>query len=494
MITVLKAQTHCESTGDPNVDKLVFVDFNPCLLGAPGGDKDINYIDSLDVAYIYIIKQLLREGYRCANAARDLTLRPRTFRAAVTNNRCAYIEVCDDKGNMIKYISFKSKFGIDLASLDAAQTQMLIRFSEAYNLDKNGLGADAYALFLRSIYREKENENANYGIVREHFPELPFSFANAKSNVAGYQIAVPGRYTDVYSYDIHRAYTYSMQGPTPHGLPYVEEGYHAPRGNQWCIYECVYTGRALRPGGIDWIPDERTHGTIWLPQALFADAQRDYSFGFFNVVRTYAFKTHTCLFSHFLDFLAPLDLDPVLGKYAKRLANALVGYLGRNPREFREVFAIENNEITRKAVNCPSKTIYPPAYINILDRHKSRFLAMLRAAGGINNIIYANTDGFMTRQPLRLDRFNVGMNVAPDQVLAGYAPIGALRLKAHYMDISIGAINQYSGIQNDGSIYACLAGVRPLGDVTPDQIEHSTIPFYYDIVEDGAMYRHYIRG
>lgn len=429
----------------------------------PPGD---HYVDDLDIPYIYILSSLLKAGYK--NEVKAFELPRRSFRIALTGSTCSHIDICRDDRSLIRLISYRAKFAVPMSD---DSDGMLPKLAEAFDLGKPGLGADAYALFLSTLFTKKEREAANYGLVREIFPELPYSFNSAKKVVAGIQYAAAGRYKDIYSYDIHRAYTYSMLGDVPQGAPLVLDGYVEPRANQWAIYQVAVAG--MQPLDIDPICWQYNKSNIyWLPLHIFHEFEKNNSFSFFEVTHTYLFKTRRNLFDRF--FARTEDIAAAGGiakKYAKRLANALVGYLGRNERDVRDTFYIENGEMRRKAVNCPSKAIYAPAYINILDRHKHRFFSMLRAAG-LKDIIYINTDGFMTSKPLDLARLNI------------YPPsgsIGALREAEHYADIHINAVNQYAGITAAGAVDNCISGLRLEAPALPDELASGDLSYYINL-------------
>lgn len=441
-------------------------------------DGDI-YLPSLDVAYADILRTLFNLGYTCTPNAYKLS--PCTFNIFISNNSCSHIDICHKNNTILRIISFRSKTGLSYSHFGQENdVNHFLEFLHLNGLNRSGLGADAYAAFLMSIFGH--SDESAYTLVRSIFPILPYSFGGAKRLVAGYQTYAQGMYDNVYSYDIHRAYTYSMRGEIPQGLPMVYDGYRAPRGNQWSIYECVFAGKKSVPGGIDWLPQETTHGTLWLPQNLYADAQRDYTFDFFAVSHTFIFKTRAHRFDDFLALYG--DMSGMFSRYSKRLCNALVGYLGRNPRENKTIFKRKNNEITRETVNMPSKAIYPPAYICLLDRHKSRFLAMLRAAGGKSNIIYANTDGFMTRNPINLSRFNVGLD---------WVQPGSLQLRDVYRKIYIEKINQYAAERSDGTLDNCISGARLARSVSPSDLADRRIAQYIDMLgSDGFIHRTFI--
>lgn len=441
-------------------------------------DGDV-YLPSLDVAYADILRVLFDLGYTCTPNAYKLS--PCTFNIFISNNSCSHIDICHKNNTILRIMSFRAKTGLSYAHFDEmSDIYSFLDILYLYGLNRSGLGADAYAAFLASVFGH--NDESAYTLVRSIFPILPYSFGGAKRLVAGYQTYAQGMYENVYSYDIHRAYTYSMRGEIPQGLPMVYDGYRAPRGNQWSIYECVFAGKKPAANGIDWLPPETTHGTLWLPQRLYDDAQRDYTFDFFTVSHTFAFKTRAHRLDPFLELYG--DMAGPLKKYSKRLCNALVGYLGRNPRENKTIFKRKNNEIARETVNMPSKAIYPPAYICLLDRHKSRFLAMLRAAGGTSNIIYANTDGFMTRHPINLSRFNVGL----DGVQAG-----SLQLRDVYRKVYIEKINQYAAERSDGTLDNCISGARLTRSVSPADLAERRIAQYIDMLgSDGFIHRTFI--
>ena len=446
--------------------------------------KDI-YIDDLSILYIYLVRALLAGGAQCTGTNKPL--KSGFFRIVISKNACANI-VFNIKNCEIRIIDWTKKFGQPMPER-LKDAKRLLSYAEKSGRTRAGLGSDAYNEFLHTLYTKKDSENANYALIREIFPSLPWDFDSAKETVIGYQIARPGMYNNVYSYDIKRAYAFSMCGDTPEHAPELVEGFKKPRGNQWAIFICSYAGKKLKEGAIPFLPDEeKTSGVAWIPQRLFTLVDQTYSFDFFHVSQTMLFKTRKSLFRRFVNKNYG-SKDPLILSYNKVIVNSLVGYLGRRRRSTRDIFKLDKNcNIERKAEICPLEPIYTPAYINILDRHKFRFLTALRAIG-IENVIYANTDGFFTLEPINLDRLNDSIT----------GELGKVELRRIYSRMRINAINAYVG-EYDGPegkmIDTTISGLRFIDDnLTPDRFESGDITYYIDsATPEGTMRRHYFRA
>ena len=438
-------------------------------------------VDDLSVAYVYMIKALLTAGYECVT---DMELRPHTFTVSDSSGKCSYLAFNAGRG-MTQLYHFKSKYGIDFSDNPDENTEVMIYAEKAGRISR-GIGADAYREFLHTVYKKKDRDDADYKLIREIMPELGASFSSSKRNVAGYQIAVAGRYSNVYSYDIRASYPASALNAVPYGMPKTYDHYVPIDGSHWAVYSFIYYGRRLRPGYVDFLASHPQRGIEHLPAYLYRLALDTYDFEGLHVGRSVVFKTRKSVFGRFIEknvFRGRLaEISPRIAKYNKIFANSLIGYLGRNTTRKANIYTLNDGMIERKRVKVDQAEIYTPMYIEILDHAKTKFIRAINAADA--PVIYANTDGFMTTAPINLKRVNA----------CAHMSIGGLSLRRVYDDLAIQSINGYVGTYTDDSgqqhTDITVSGLRILSELDPERYGSHEFDYYVNLPQpDGTVCR-----
>ena len=432
------------------------------------------YVDRLDIAYIYILKELFSAGY-----ADDAKAKGHAFESVSISGVISSIEI-KDTGTLIA--SWSAKFGSS-APQSAAEARELIAYAEARGRDKKSLGTDAYQEFLNTIYKRKESPYAAWSLIREIFPRLHVDLSGAKKLVAGYQYAAPGWYSNVYYYDLSKAYPASALSDIPCKTPTIYNFYKSPMSNKFYIYDIEFVSKK-HIKGIDFLPKETC--ILQIPVKLFELACENYKFFKLKVRRTLEFKTRKSIFTNFYSKnLLNTSKSPFISSYNKRIANSLVGYLGRNEKFKRTKFVYIDEKIKTATYDAHVEELYIPAYIAILDRHKARFLRDLERFG---DVIYANTDGFLTTTPHDLDCMNMFMPVS--------SKFGVWCEKDVLETLYIHGINTYAGISAvTGDTVNIASGIAEHAAISPAALARHDYEWSVNIPSaDGKLYRRTYRS
>ena len=457
------------AAGVIHVDGLVNIDSGEIYsLSAIISLRETIYVDDLSVLFPALVKVLLFAGYtNVAKAPRRMQ-----FISGASNGSAAYVLT----GDGLEVIDFKAKFGQSMPELDEAKH--LINYARKMRRDKRTVGSDAYAEFLRTLHRPKENEFANYGLAREIMPKLDISFRRAKQAVTGYQYAREGNYSSAFAYDISSSYPAAALGDLPYKQPTIIEGAARPSGNHWNIYHFSYFGKDLKPGHIDWhrTPSE---GYDVLTQRLFEVLQEDYTFDRIVVSKTISFRTRKSFLERFYASTVVRgkfsEDRPYIKAYNKAIGNALVGMFGRNAKSSIDTYALEGEKVVCKPQSLRLDELYCPIYLCVLDRAKSRHLRALRYIGA-DNLIYANTDSAFTRRPIDLERLNFG--------IASEAKLGRWRLQYEFDDLCIRGINAYAGHTVHDEYVNTLAGVPLTHRITVDEFRNASYTYTLRVLND----------
>ena len=413
------------------------------------------YVDNLNLLYVYIIKFL------CDNEIK--------FDFAYKNGKCSNVKTCINDCKIL-FINFKAKFGVDFSS-NYEDNKKLIDYALEHHRTKLSLGADAYSEFLHTIFKRKEEENANYNLIREDFPIFKYDdmLLEAKKNVYGFQHAQAGRYKNIYDYDISGSYPASALNDTPTGPPhYYDKLEDAPK-SYFKIIKFTYFDCKLKANGIDFVKVQ-SMGSLTLTERLFELFKECYSAKII-IKKIEAFKTRKSMFKQFIEQTViagkTMQKDKILAQYNKAVGNAIIGYLGRNETTLQNTAKITQNGLEIDKVEKEIDPIYLPAYLAILDASKAKFLKAIKPYW--KNILYANTDGFLCTKEIEL----AFLNFRNTNKL-----LGNFRLCHKYNDIYVECINGYAGITEDGEIVNTISGMSFERILTPDDYQSKTFVYY----------------
>lgn len=412
------------------------------------------YVNNLNTLYIYLIDYLAKKNI--------------PFEYSYKNGKCANIKL--SKANVF-FVNFKSKFGVDFDEENNNNNWMLINYALEHNRVRLSLGADAYNEFLLTIFRPKDEPNANHALMRECFPiwEYDDMLLEAKANAYGFQYVKAGWYNKAFDYDISSSYPASALEDMPCGLPYYYDRLEDVPTTYFKVIKFTYYNCKCKPNGIDFLNVSHM-GTISLSQGVFEEFKRNYNASI-KIVKIEAFRTRKSLFREFIHktiIAGKLDQkNNRIGAYNKYIGNAIIGYLGRNTDTITNTAKLTPQGLQFSEEIKHIDPIYLPAHIAILDASKARFLRTLRPI--FKKVIYANTDGFITNEPISLDWLNIGIS---NEIL------GKFRFQNEYNTLYIESLNGYAGITTDGTIENTISGMSIGHTLTPQQFAEKSFTYY----------------
>lgn len=413
------------------------------------------YVSNLNILYVYIIKFL------CDNDIK--------FDFSYKNGKCSNIKT-NINGTNILFVNFKSKFGVDFAN-NYEDNKKILDYAISHHRTKISLGADAYSEFLHTIFKRKEEENANYNLIREDFPIFEYDemILEAKKNVYGFQHAQAGRYKNIYDYDISGSYPASALNDTPTGPPHYYDKIEDVPKSYFKIIKFTYYDCKLKPKGIDFV-NVHTMGALSLTERLFEAFKENYNAKII-IKKIQAFKTRKSMFKQFITQTViagkTLEKDKLIAKYNKAVGNAIIGYMGRNETTIQNTAKLTASGLEFEKEEKNIDPIYLPAYLAILDASKSKFLKAIKPYW--NDIIYANTDGFLCKKEIDLFLLNLRNS---------NSILGNFRCCHKYSDLYVECINGYAGITTDGEIMNTISGMSFERILTPQDYETKKFVYY----------------
>lgn len=433
-------------------------------------NEDITlYIDDLDCLFIYLVKELLNLQF--INKANRKELIKNSFSFAYKNGKCPNVIVKNENAK-IYFVNFKSKFGVDFQS-DYNKNKELLLHAISKHREGLSLGSDAYNEFLLTLFKYKEDNNANHKLIRENFPIINDSDLNKAKNVcAGYQWLKHGYYNNIYEYDQSSAYASELQNNLPCGeirefqrLQDIPETY-------FYVVKFIYIDKKLKAGKIDFLLDSNIMGEIVLPEPLFKLFQENYQ-ATIKITRIMAFKTRKSMFSKFLYNTVILgkllEDNSLIAKYNKLISNSLTGYFGKNTKTEASIIEFDGIRYKRKQVKIENDPIYLPVYLAVQSRQKAKFIRTLQKYK--NKIVYANTDGFLTSEKIDINELNNYKTSC----------IGLYKEKNRFNEIFIECINGYVG-KTDCSIESKVSGFCPNTTITPKMYQDKTFSYTIRII------------
>lgn len=425
------------------------------------------YVNDLDKFYIYLIKELFDEEYK--NTTEELT--HGTFTYAYKNGKCANVKIITFKGIHINFVNFKAKFGVEWGA-DEQNAELL-----AYALENRrracSLGADAYNEFVRTVlHPNKYNEFIAHEIMRQedHFPIFEYGddLLEAKQHCAGYQYCKRGSYENLIEYDISSSYPAQLLCDTPKGYPkHFKRLEDVPR-TYFKVITFTYFDCVLKPNKIDFIQTS-SMGQLSLTEQLFELFKENYN-AKIKIKHVTAFKTQKSPFRKFITANIingkQLEKRKHIAQYNKYIGNSIIGYMGRNTTQIENTAKLSDLGIVTGSVEKTINPMYLPVYLSVLDKAKTAFVRTVQKHQ--NKIVYANTDGFLSTEPINTYFLNAKNSL----------PIGNYRQKSVYAKIFIECMNGYSGIKDTGEVDNTIAGMRFEDLITPEQYEQRQFTYY----------------
>lgn len=428
---------------------------------------DTVFVDDLDKFYIYLIDYLAKNNVQ--------------FTYAYKGGKCSNV-----KTPIIAFINFKSKFGIEFDDNIAFE---LIEYAVKKGRTRCSLGADAWNEFVSTLYpKTRYREFVAHKIIREldRYPVFEYNadLIEAKYNVAGYQMCKAGTYTNIIDYDISSSYPASALCAMPKGLPKVFDTLEDCPTAYFKIVKFSYFDCKIKPNKIAFV---RTNamGQMVLTEKLFELFTQNFDCKII-IKKVYGFKTEKSPFAKFMfDNIINGKINeprPHIAKYNKNIGNAIIGYLGRNTVSAENTAIFAQNRLVLGEDVKNIEPIYLPAYLCVLDRSKSKFIRTVQTYK--DKIIYANTDGFLSTEPINTSELNY----------ANALPIGNYRQKHHYTKIHIESINGYCAITETGELDNTLAGMTLSTKIDPDQYKAKQFEYYVNVpTEHGTIKRQAVR-
>lgn len=420
------------------------------------GEDVTFYVNNLNMFYIYLLKFL------CDNDIK--------FDYSYKNGKCSNVKV-EINGRKVFFVNFKSKFGVEFDEEENSENLKLIDYALEHGCNRLSLGADAYNMFLLTIFKPKPEEAANHELVREMFPKFGYDamLLDAKRNAYGFQYCKTGWHDVGFEYDISSSYPASAMGNLPCGLPRYYKDIREVPASYFKIIKFTYYNAKLKSNGIDFVQIAHM-GSLSLSEGLFNEFKRNYD-ATIKIIAIEAFKTRKSPLVQFLEQTIIrgklYEKDPRIAAYNKLLGNAIIGYLGRNTSTIENTAYMtpQGLKLGKKSKNIDP--IYLPAHVAILDAAKTRFLKVLHRFR--EHIIYANTDGFISTKRLDLNRLNISTE---------HEVLGKFREGHEFVQLFIECINGYAGVTSDGEIDNTISGMALTASVTPDEYAHNDFEYY----------------
>ena len=435
------------------------------------------YINNLNFFYAYLLKLLTDNGFKNEPVK---ALSNNTYTLSYHSGKCSKFEY-KHHNQYIKIINCSAKFGVEYGSID--ENNKILNYALEHGRDKDSIGADAYNEFLLTIFRPKANANANAKLMRETYPILKIpEFETCKTNVAGYQFCIQGDYNNVYNYDIVSSYPSQLLCDTPEGYPTEYDTLEAVPNTHFKIIKFLFKNKKLNPNKIDFFDFSRSIGITVLTEHLFKLFKETYTADI-EILKIWAFKTRKGRFNKFIQRNI-IDgkikqIDPSIAKYNKRVANALTGYLGRNTKTLKTKV---NKDLSITSIEKDIDPIYLPAYLFAVGKAKAEFITKLNKYKDI--LIYANTDGFLTTQPIDQSMLNFDKS----------QELGSYKFKHQYSRIYIDGVNAYSALTTDGQIDNCISGmtIQDLNNI--DQYKSRQFTYTVNIATNGVIHQYSVGG
>ena len=415
------------------------------------------YVNDLDIAFLSLILELKkRKLTNVFNVSKN-----NQFSFYYASGECFNIKIRYNDHD-INIINFKKKFGVDFG--DFKENTKLLEYARNHNRLAKSIGVDAFNEWMQShffVKGRKLNVNACWTIFRRRdYPILKNEILDrAKEFTCGYQFSKQGYYENlVFEYDRSSSYPSQLLSETPIGKPIEYSSLEDIPSTYFFIVKLTALDIKIKPNCIDWLSiDNRNVTTLILTKHLYKLFLDTYTYFSLKIKQIIGFKTSKGVFTNFIQNTIIEgkinENDKRIAKYNKYIANSLNGYFGKNTTKMQTKF------VAGKIVSKYTETdpIYLPVYLYVTGKAKAEFVRKLQEIGK-DNIIYANTDGFLTTNQIDLDMLNFDCKTE----------VGAFKKKNTYKQLYIECVNGYAGLTIDGTIDNTIAGLSATDKVSVD--------------------------
>lgn len=424
----------------------------------------IIYVSNLSRSFFELIMMLKKLKYRNVYSI----TKKNQFSFFYKNGECYSIRI-NTNGKYLTIANFTKKFMQDFGDFET--NKKLIDYAMQEERTASSLGRDGFNEWLKSIFKVQGrtlNVNACYTIFRRDYPVIKDSILDtAKEFVTGYQYAKRGYYYNINNYDICSSYPAQLLNDTPKGKPIEYKTIEEIPPTYFYVVKFTAIDIKLKPNKIDFLEtNNKNIATFVLTKQLFELFKNNYTYNMLKIKQIKGFKTRKNVFASFIEKNVlrgkELEIDPYIKKYNKAIANSVVGYFGKNPIRVETKF--KNGRIIERVVE--SEAIYLPIYLYVLGKAKAEFIQVLQRCSKYN-IIYANTDGFLTEKPVDMKMLNFGRG----------SQIGYFKNKIGFSEIYIDCINGYSAVTTAGEIDNTISGIRTLSPVSVEEYKNKTFKY-----------------
>lgn len=432
------------------------------------------YCDKLHIFFLYAVKFLHQNNF--INSKDVKTIEDKQFFFSYRSGKCSNITI-KNKVNIL-FVDFKSKFGLEFG--DYITNAELLEYAIKHGRIGKTLGHDAFNEFLHTKFKVPIVVPLSNDIMREDYPIMHDTLLNrAKLSCSGFQFVKSGTYENVFEYDQSSAYPAQLLGCTPQGQGNLFEKLEDVPPNYFKIISFCAMDCKLKKNKIDFVSLPKAINDVVLPERLFELFKENYS-GIIKIRQILAFKTRKNVFNKFINkniIAGKLGENrPHIAKYNKYIANSLTGYFGRNEETSISYVKFNGKKMTLKSEKIKIDPIYLPVYIYTLDKSKTEFIRQLQ--NNYNNIIYANTDGFISTKELDVEKLNFENSCS----------VGLYRCKHVFKELYIECINGYAGITTDGTVENTISGLTLTRKITPQEYQQRKILYSYNTITDNGTF------
>ena len=430
------------------------------------------FCSNLDTAFIYIVKNLIKNGFKNVFQAE----KENQFSFVYKNGECLSIFI--KKKHPLRLMNFEKKFSQPFR--DYNSNLKLLNYAKANGRVAVSLGRDAFVEWLKSAFLCKGRQlsiDACLKLFREDYPIISHPLLDrAKEVVSGFQFSRPGYYENTFVYDIASSFPSQLLNATPKGNFKEFENIESVPKSYFYIVKFVALDIKTKKNKIDFLNiDGKNVETLVLTKHLFELFKSNYYVSRLSVRLILGFKTSKGKFTRFVEKSAiggkELEFDPLIKKYNKAIANSLTGYFGKNTLRLRTKWL--KGSIVESIIK--SKPIYLPVYLFVLGKAKAEFIKTLQQVG-FDNIIYANTDGFISKNKLDLKFLNLGRT----------GKIGNFKEKKCFKKLFIECVNGYAGETTTGEIDNTLSGMKLVSKVSVEEYKNKNFNYIVKEVTPGG--------
>lgn len=355
---------------------------------------------------------------------------------------------------------------VNIASFEVKNHQKFKDFAQAKNLEdhdgeqKMTAAMDGKQLALRNI-STCTNEFSQLHFFRSVFPKPTNSeleiLEGARLLSGGFMACKKaGEYANVHSYDRKSAYTGQLlKSRIPYGRPKRYKTIEGIPSRRWFILQIAVTwAEPIIYDFFDiqklWLSGNCGEITISIPQEIYFVLEKYYRIKY-KIIDCLSYKTREQPFKDFPDIAISTDPEEVRKRNKARL-NLFFGSLGRAQKFTECTYSLDKDKIKcdfkGRSELSGNACDYMPLYLYISIGAKVDFVNEISKFWG--DVIYCNTDGFLTQKVIDLSAFNSRFR----DVRGTFQHRGFYR-RCAIKDIS----NYYLADSNEGDKYICSGSI-----------------------------------